>query len=390
MKICIFSPYYDAWSSSLLEVTGRYRHVEALSPALARRNHEVVVVQGFGEDRIEHRNSVEFRYVQTPYRRAPRLAGGFFGLDFLLRKNLERMMAVMRDVRPDAVHMIGITLLQPLFEAGRWCSKIGLPLTASYHGGDPRREPWLRGVERRTLQRCQGAFFTTPAHARPWLARGLLREEQIFSCMEVSSTFAPADRQAARARTGMRGHPVFAWNARLHPVKDPFTALRGFALIRERWPDARLYMIYYSTEMQAEIVKAIADNPLLKDAVEMRGTIQPKAVEDFLNSADFLLQASVREIAGYSVLEAMACGVIPVVTDIPSFRSMTDQGSCGVLFPTGDHKTLAERTLAIDLKEIPALSQKVRDRFMQALSYDAMARIYETALAPRTARDRGR
>jgi glycosyltransferase involved in cell wall biosynthesis len=388
MRICIFSPYYDAFPASLLEVTGRYRHVEAISPALARRNHEVVVVQGFHEDRIEHRNGVEFRYVRTPQRSPSRLAGGRFGIDFLLRANLRRMMGTVSDIQPDAVHMIGLTLLQPLFEVGRWCSKSGLPLTASYHGGAPRPEPWLRGLERRMLQRCQGAFFTTLAHARPWLEKGLLREEQIFPCMEVSSTFTPADRQEARARTGMTGHPVFAWNARLHPVKDPLTALKGFALIRESWPAARLYMIYYSTEMQAEIVKAIAETPSLKDAVEMRGTIEPKAVEDFLNSADFLVQTSVREIAGYSVLEAMACGVIPVITDIPSFRAMTDHGSCGVVFPIGDYRSMAEQTLACDLGNLAALSQKVRDRFMRALSYDAMAAVYESALRPGTAHTR--
>jgi glycosyltransferase involved in cell wall biosynthesis len=388
MRICIFSPYYDAYPASLLEVTGRYRHLEAIAPALARRKHEVVVVQAFHEDRIEHRNGVEFRYVRTPQRPAPRLAGGRLGIDFLLRANLKRMIDAVADVQPDAVHMIGLTLLQPLFEIGRWCSKAGRPLTTSYHGGAPRPEPWIRGLERTMLQRCQGTFFTTTEHARPWLAAGLLREEQIFPCMEVSSTFAPADRQSARARTGMTGNPVFAWNARLHPVKDPLTALKGFALIRERWPGARLYMIYYSTEMQAEIVKAIEDNPALRGAVEMRGTVQPKAVEDFLNSADFLIQTSVREIAGYSVLEAMACGVIPVITDIPSFRAMTDGGSCGILFPVGDYRSMAEQTLACDLRTLPALSQEVRDRFMQALSYDAMARIYESALTPKAVRAR--
>jgi glycosyltransferase involved in cell wall biosynthesis len=280
--------------------------------------------------------------------------------------------------------MFGVTLLQPLREIGRWCSRTGRPLAVSYHGGAPRREPWLRGVERRALQRCRAAFFTSTAQARPWLAGRLLREEQVVPCMEVSSSFSPADRQAARARTNMHGNPVFVWNARLHPIKDPLTALKGFALIRLRWPDARLYMIYLTSEMQAGVVSAIAADPALKDSVEMRGTIPPNAVEDFLNSADFLVQSSVREFSSYSVLEAMSCGVIPVVTDIPAFRAMTDDGSCGILFPVGDYKSLAERTLACDLRNVPALSQKVRDRFVNVLSYDAIARTYEAALMTRT------
>jgi glycosyltransferase involved in cell wall biosynthesis len=142
-------------------------------------------------------------------------------------------------------------------------------------------------------------------------------------------------------------------------------------------------MIYYTSEMQTQIIEAIAADPNLGDAVEMRGTIAPAAVEDFLNSADFLIQTSLREVAGYSVLEAMSCGVIPVVTDIPSFRAMTDGGRTGVLFPVGDHRLLAERTL--DLANVEDLSRKVRAFFEQTLSYDAIARIYESAFAQRAA-----
>jgi glycosyltransferase involved in cell wall biosynthesis len=383
MKIGIINPYYDDWLASHVQLAERYRHNDLLSSALARRNHEIVLVQAFREDRVEQRNSVQLRYVRTPHRPGPRLAGGKLGIDLLVRTNLRPILDALDDARPDAVHMIGVTLLQPLLEVSGWCFKTGRPLTVSYHGGAPRREPWLRGVERRMLQRCQAAFFTSTSQAEPWLAKGLLTHEQVVPCMEVSSTFRPADRKAARARTNMHGSPVFAWNARLHPIKDPLTALKGFALIRERWPNARLYMIYLTTEMQNEVVSAIAANPLLKDAVEMRGKIPPQDVEDFLNSADFLVQTSVREFSSYSVLEAMSCGVIPIVTDIPAFRAMTDDGSCGILFPVGDDKSMAERTLGCDLRNLPALSQTVRDRFVKFLSYDAIARIYEIALTRR-------
>jgi glycosyltransferase involved in cell wall biosynthesis len=389
MRICLISPFYDPWPASLLEVTGRYRHVEALSAALARRNHDVVVVQTFHQDRIENRNSVEFRYARTPQRSAARLAGGRFGVDFLMRSNLKHMIEVAMDAHPDAVHMFGLPLLEPLFEVGSWCAATGRPLTVSYHGGAPRWEPWLRGLQRRILQRCRAVFFTSVTHARPWLTAALLREEQVVTCMEVSSSFAPADRDQARTRTKMRGNPVFAWNARLHPIKDPLTVLRGFSLIRERWQDARLYMIYYTSEMEWQIRHAISSDPALTDAVELRGTIAPQGVEDFLNSADFLVQGSLQEVAGYSVLEAMSCGVIPIVTDIPSFRAMTAEGSCGILFPIGDYRSMAEQTLACDLRNLATLSQKVRDRFVHFLSYDAIARIYETALMPKTGSDHG-
>jgi glycosyltransferase involved in cell wall biosynthesis len=128
-----------------------------------------------------------------------------------------------------------------------------------------------------------------------------------------------------------------------------------------------------------ESIKALG----LKDAVELVGRIPHDAVEDFLNSADFIIQSSRREVAGYSVVEAMACGVVPVVTDIPSFRAMTENGSYGVLFPAGNHELLADRVLALGQDALEALSRQVRAQFVRSLSYDAMAQVYERALQGR-------
>ena len=102
-------------------------------------------------------------------------------------------------------------------------------------------------------------------------------------------------------------------------------------------------------------------------------------MEDFLNSADFLLHSARSEIGCFGVLEAMACGVIPVVTDIPLCRSVTREGQYGILFPVGDHQSMAERTLQFDLGKIGVMSRSIREMFARSFSYDAIAEIYEDA-----------
>jgi glycosyltransferase involved in cell wall biosynthesis len=149
------------------------------------------------------------------------------------------------------------------------------------------------------------------------------------------------------------------------------------------WRDARLYMIYLSNEMEPEIRRLIASDPALCSAVEMRGRIPHEAVADFLNSADFLLQPSLSEIGCYSVLEAMSCGVIPVVTNIPVFHAMTGEGHHGIVFPVGDHRAMAQRVLQFDLADLETWARDIRNFFERFLSYDAIARIYEAALTPR-------
>ena len=64
-------------------------------------------------------------------------------------------------------------------------------------------------------------------------------------------------------------------------------------------------------------------------------------LEDIYNSADLFLLGSHHEGSGYAVLEALACGVKPVITGIPSFRVLTGEGAMGGLWRTGDSESLA-------------------------------------------------
>ena len=54
-----------------------------------------------------------------------------------------------------------------------------------------------------------------------------------------------------------------------------------------------------------------------------------------MRAADLFVLGSHREGSGYSLIEALACGLPPIVTDIPSFRSLTGAGVVGALWP--DH-----------------------------------------------------
>jgi glycosyltransferase involved in cell wall biosynthesis len=96
-------------------------------------------------------------------------------------------------------------------------------------------------------------------------------------------------------------------------------------------------------------------------------------MQDIYNSADFFLQASRREFSGCALIEAMACGVIPVASDIPAFRAMTDGGRVARLFAVGDADALATAALSVQRTEIDALAREVRQHFSAALSYRAMA-----------------
>ncbi|MFQ5594971.1 MAG: glycosyltransferase family 4 protein, partial [Anaerolineae bacterium] len=348
--------------------------------ALAAVGHQVDVVHVFPADIEFVEDGVTYHFV-APGRIArsiSQVAGHLLHRDRILYEPATRAIQTVGTLHPDLIHFHGTTLNWNLFFLFLALGNHAPPIALHYHGGYPARNPLSRRIQRFNFHRAARLFFTTRTHAQPFVDASLLDGfDRVVELMETSSTFRVRARSEARRETGMAGDPVFLWVGRLHPIKDPLAALRGFEQVLAAWPDARLYLHYLTDELLPDLQAFVARRPPLARAVDFRGRAPFERMEAIYNSADFLLQASRREFSGCAVLEAMACGVIPVVTDIPSFRAMTDEGRYGVLFPPGDAEALARGVLAIPRAAIPSWSAAVRGRFERALSFPALARRLE-------------
>jgi glycosyltransferase involved in cell wall biosynthesis len=102
-------------------------------------------------------------------------------------------------------------------------------------------------------------------------------------------------------------------------------------------------------------------------------------------AADFFVQTSHREGSGYSLLEAMACAAVPLVTDIPAARRIV--GDTGSLTPVGDVDALAAAIVTWAERAREPMRRAVRARFDDVLSFDAVGRelrdAYESVAARR-------
>jgi glycosyltransferase involved in cell wall biosynthesis len=286
------------------------------------------------------------------------------------------------------LHVHGTTLNLNLNLLVRSVARNGSSVLLHYHGGYPARSAFGRKLQRANFEQTARYGFTTASHAQPFIDGGLLNHpERVFELMETSSTFRWRDRSDARRETGMLGDPVCLSVGRLHEIKDPLTMLRGFDCIQSIRPSAELYLYYLTDECLATMREFLVSRPELRAHVHFCGRAAFAEMEAIYNSADFVLQASTREFSGNAVLEAMACGVIPVVTDIPSFRAMTADGQFGILFPIGDAEALARQVLAIDASSIAERSEAIRAHFERALSFRALANqlipVYREMIAER-------
>lgn len=362
----------------------------ALPEALAALGHEVHLVHQFPSDQTFSARGVRYHFVGEHHamRRLSRLAGRLRHREPALYEPAWRTIDRVRAIDPDILHLHGTTLNLNLHLVFRRLGRDTPPALLHYHGGYPARSALGRRMQRFNFAHAQRYAFTTRDQARPFIEAGLLSQsERIVPLIETSSTFRARDRPSARKETGMVGEPVCLSVGRLQAIKDPLIMLQGFEEALVERPQAQLYLYYLTDDERPALDGYLAARPSLREHVHFRGRAPFEQMEAIYNSADFLLQASRREFSGCALLEAMACGVIPIVSDIPSFLVMTECGRFGALFPVGDAGGLARGITGIPLDTIEKRSNAIRAHFERNLSFDAMARqllpVYREMLAER-------
>jgi len=205
----------------------------------------------------------------------------------------------------------------------------------------------------------------------------------VLEIPEASTTIAPIDRREAVAETGITGLPALLWVGRLDANKDPLTVLAALAQALPQLPGARCSMISQGGELEGTVRQRVGDDAILRDRVTLVGSVPHDRMHVYYSAADILVSGSHHEGSGYAVIEAMACGVRPCVTDIPAFRALT--GPAGAMWTPGDAASCA-RAL-ITLAGQPLDRAAVRAHFDAHLHWnvigDKTVRAYQTLLADR-------
>jgi glycosyltransferase involved in cell wall biosynthesis len=217
-------------------------------------------------------------------------------------------------------------------------------------------------------------LFASQLLGMQWVKKGNIRSpRKIYEVMEVSSLFYPIDKEIAKQKTGVTGGDVFLWVGRLKTFKDPLNVVKAFLRFSMDYQAVKLYMIFHTDELLPEIKQVINEHPN-KNAIKLIGQVPNDDLLYWYNSADFILSGSHYEGSGTAVCEAMSCGCIPVLTDIATFRTMSDSGKCGILYEPGNEDALY---YALRLSQKFDFEQKRKltlEQFKENLSFEAIAK----------------
>jgi len=125
-----------------------------------------------------------------------------------------------------------------------------------------------------------------------------------------------------------------------------------------------------------ESLNEIFKNKYFGDKVSMHGAIGKKEVLDVLMKADVLLMPSHYEGQPIALIEAMACGVVPVVSDIPGLKDVV--ADAGFMATVGDEESFAEviKKINDNRNELFNKAQKSSQRMRECFSSEVMSKGY--------------
>ncbi|MGE0711608.1 MAG: glycosyltransferase family 4 protein [Planctomycetota bacterium] len=224
------------------------------------------------------------------------------------------------------------------------------------------------------------AFVATTEEIREALAREGVPSERIVrlpNFVDVSrfSPAEPAERTALRAALGWEGRTVALCAGRLSERKNVDLLLRAYARRLPELAAARPLLAIAGDGPERARLEALARELGLGDAARFLGF--EREVERLYRAADLLVIASRVEGLPNALLEAMACGLPVVATDLGGARDVLREGETGLLVPPDAEAPLGE-ALARALGD-PAL----RERMGAAATARIRERYTLEAIAPR-------
>ena len=104
--------------------------------------------------------------------------------------------------------------------------------------------------------------------------------------------------------------------------------LDGVSEAARQLPGLQLWCCFAAAPLLADVQTRIdTEMPCCAAECTCWDAFRTTRIEKLMRASDLFVLGSHREGSGYSLIEALACGLPPVVTDIPSFRIADRSGS---------------------------------------------------------------
>lgn len=136
--------------------------------------------------------------------------------------------------------------------------------------------------------------------------------------------------------------PKLIWLRAFHAIYHPEMAIEVLAYLRKDFPAAYLIMIGPDKgDGSLERTKKLAESHGFNQAVEFPGKVAKKDVSIWLNKGDIFINTTQVDNTPISVMEAMACGLCIVSTNVGGVPYLLENEQDALLVPPNDPEAMA-------------------------------------------------
>lgn len=171
-----------------------------------------------------------------------------------------------------------------------------------------------------------------------------------------------------RERTSESQPVTIISNRNLLPIYNISLLIRAIPIVLREEPVTKF--LFAGEGPEREKLERETKNLNVDKAVQFIGRVPHEEMANLLARADIYVSTSLYDGTSVSLLEAMAAGAFPIVTDIPANRAWIVEGENGFLFPGNNEKILAKNI--IEAIQNRTLLEKSKDKNLSIVKKNAL------------------
>jgi len=297
-----------------------------------------------------------------------------------LLSDVIQVRKLMKKIKPDILHAHYIT------DYGFWGALSGFhPFVLSAWGSDilvnPRESRILRYFVQFALKRAD-LITTEGENAIEEMIRLSSDPDKINLILHGVDTrkFSPKDKSLDEEHRAFDSPTVIS-TRNLTPIYDLETLIRSVPLVLKQIPEVKF--IIAGNGAQENYLKDLAKSLNVLDSITFIGQIPHEELPHHLRAANVYVSTSLSDTISESLMEAMACGLAPVVTNVGDNKKWIANGENGFIIPVKRPDLLAEKIIYLlnneELRQKMGRAnwQLIEERVDYKKEMDKMERLYE-------------
>jgi len=304
----------------------------------------------------------------------------------MFRDRLPHFKKVLKEVKPDVLHTGNLWNYGFLGSLSGFHPHLSMPF-----GSDILVQPdklfFIKWINKFTLSRVDMVTCDNEIVKRKIIKDYGYTEDKIVVFpwgIELDMFNPKVDGNSVRAALGWEDNIIVIMTRHLLPIYGISYFIKALPQVIYRNPKVRVILIG-SGPLESEIKRLIKRNQLEK-YTKMVGRIDRERMVQYLNAADIYVSSSLSDGTSVSLLEAMACGLPIIISDLETNREWIKDCYNGFLVSTKNVEMLSNKIIYLaESKELRrTMGQRnlkiAKERADWDKNFNKLERMYELLL----------